>query len=213
MGTVEYAQRLLNEKRLPLAALPDILSGQQEEAALRRSLPEAGPDAHAVRTAVTLAMKGRGEEEMLTPYADYAELFLASLEKFTQVRALILPEAADPAALPVEGTRTFVQNLSGGIDLVAGLLAASAVCQKLAGLYSGGLEMTDDDMVGDALKEFLNVQNGLYGIQYANRGQDVDLGLPREARDARPTGKQLLVLRAESTVGTFYLLLAQTMLL
>ena len=98
MSCIEYSQRLLNAGLLTPKELPAILSGEVSEQALRERFGKQPPDTHPARSAVLQAAKGvSGIEQETTAYADYAELFTASLTRFLRLSSLIIPSAVDAA--------------------------------------------------------------------------------------------------------------------
>lgn len=211
MSTIEeYTQRLLNAGELKEEELPDILEGRVTEQDLRSRGIKVDVDTHPARTAVLLAAKSISEiDREITYYADFVELFVASLNRFMHLPSVILPT---PIPMPTleqkHGLWGVSQKVTGDVNIVDGILARDRVFLALAGRYAG-FELTemDEDTV-DALEEFLNVVNGLYIVELSNRKVDPDLEYPRAAENVVPRGSHQMVLRLYTAVGHFLLILS-----
>lgn len=210
MSTIEYAQRLLNAGELEEAELEGILQGRVTEQALRLRGKKVDVDTHPARTAmlmVTKAVKGLGEETRY--YADFVELFVASLERFLHLSCIL---STVPVSQEELAERHHVwgvaQHITGDVSIVDGILAKEPVFLALASKYAGFeiTEMNDDAI--DALEEFINVVNGLYIVELANHKMEPDLEYPRAAENVIPHGSQQLALRVYTEVGSFLLVLS-----
>lgn len=210
MSSIEYSQRLLNAGLLTAKELPDILAGRVSEQALRDRFGKQPPDTHPARSAVLIAAKGvKDVEQEVTSYADYVELFTASLERFLHLSALIVPQHLDASAFEeTPHTWAVAQHITGDVSIVNGLIARDEVFLALAHRYGGDdIEDLRDDAV-DALQEFLNVVNGLYVVEIANRKVEPDLDFPLANEDVVPAGSHQLLLRLYTEVGDFVLVLS-----
>ena len=194
MSTIEeYTQRLLNAGELKESELPDIMEGRVTEADLRSRGIKLDVDTHPARTAVLLAAKSLSEIDQETTY--YA--------------AVILPVAIPAPTLEQKhGLWGVSQRVTGDVSIVDGILARDRVFLALASRYAGfDLTEMDEDTV-DALEEFLNVVNGLFIVELANRKFEPDLEFPRAAEDVIPRGSHQLALRLYTAVGHFLLILS-----
>ena len=201
MSCIEYSQRLLNAGLLGPKDLAAILDGKTNEQELRARFGKQPPDTHPARSAVLQAAKGvSGIEQETTAYADYAELFTASLTRFLRLSSLIIPSAVDAAALEeTPHTWAVAQHITGDVSIVNGIIARR---------YGGdAVEDLKGDAV-DALEEFLNVVNGLYIVELANRKVEPDLDFPLANEDVIPRGSHQLLLRIYTEVGDFVLVLS-----
>lgn len=211
MSTIEeYTQRLLNAGKLEEKELPDIVEGRVTEADLRSRGGKLDVDTHPARTAVLLAAKSIGElEPETTYYADFVELFVASLQRFMKLPSIILPQAIPlPVLEQKHGLWGVSQRVTGDVTIVNGLLARDRVFLALASRYAGfDLTEMDEDTI-DALEEFLNVVNGLYIVELSNRKLEPDLEFPRAAENVVPHGSHQLALRIYTAVGHFLLVLS-----
>lgn len=211
MSTIEeYTQRLLNAGELKESELPDIMEGRVTEADLRSRGIKLDVDTHPARTAVLLAAKSLSKiDQETTYYADFVELFVASLQRFMQLPSVILPVAIPAPTLEQKhGLWGVSQRVTGDVSIVDGILARDRVFLALASRYAGfDLTEMDEDTV-DALEEFLNVVNGLFIVELANRKFEPDLEFPRAAEDVIPRGSHQLALRLYTAVGHFLLILS-----
>ena len=210
MSCIEYSQRLLNAGLLGPKDLAAILDGKTSEQELRERFGKQPPDTHPARSAVLQAAKGvSGIEQETTAYADYAELFTASLTRFLRLSSLIIPSAVDAAALEeTPHTWAVAQHITGDVSIVNGIIARDDVFLALARRYGGdAVEDLKGDAV-DALEEFLNVVNGLYIVELANRKIEPDLDFPLANEDVIPRGSHQLLLRIYTEVGDFVLALS-----
>ena len=210
MSCIEYSQRLLNAGLLTQKELPAILSGDVSEQALRERFGKQPPDTHPARSAVLQAAKGlRNIEQEVTAYADYVELFTASLYRFLKLSSLVIPQCLDASVLEdAPHTWAVAQHITGDVSIVNGIIARDEVFLALARRYGGDAV---EDLKGDAtdaLEEFLNVVNGLFIVELANRKFEPDLEFPRAAEDVIPRGSHQLALRLYTAVGHFLLILS-----
>ena len=169
MSTIEYAQRLLNAGELEEAELEGILQGRVTEQALRSRGKKVDVDTHPARTAMLIAakaVKGLGETRY---YADFVELFVASLERFLHLSCVLSPVPVSQEELAERHHVWGVaQHITGDVSMVDGILAKEPVFLALASKYAGfDLTEMDEDAI-DALEEFINVVNGLYIVELAN---------------------------------------------
>ena len=210
MSIIEYSQRLLNAGQLDTQEVQDILAGKYTEQELRTKYGKLPPDTHPARTAVIEAAKAIPDAlSETTLYADYVELFTASLTRFLHLDALIVPTPVSVAEIEKEdGMWAVAQHITGDVSIVDGLLARDEVFLTLASRYSGeDLKEVDSDAI-DSLEEFLNVINGLYIVQLANRKIEPDLDFPLSGHDIIPRGSHQLVLRLYTEAGDFLLILS-----
>ena len=210
MSTIEYAQRLLNAGELEEAELDGILQGRVTEQALRSRGKKVDVDTHPARTAMLMAAKSIEELGSETRYyADFVELFVASLDRFLHLSAIISPMPVPSEELAERHKLWGVsQHITGDVSIVDGILAKEPVFLALASKYAGfELTQMDEDTV-DALEEFINVVNGLYIVELANHKMEPDLEYPRAAENVIPHGSQQLALRVYTEVGSFLLVLS-----
>lgn len=210
MSCIEYSQRLLNAGLLTQKELPAILSGDVSEQALRERFGKQPPDTHPARSAVLQAAKGlRNIEQEVTAYADYVELFTASLYRFLKLSSLVIPQCLDASVLEdAPHTWAVAQHITGDVSIVNGIIARDEVFLALARRYGGDAV---EDLKGDAtdaLEEFLNVVNGLYIVELANRKIEPDLDFPLANEDVIPRGSHQLLLRIYTEAGDFVLVLS-----
>lgn len=140
-------------------------------------------------------------------YGNYAEVFMRSLIRFLNTPALI-----DVNVPVIDGdcvkTHIVSQALVGDTELVAGIYAPDEVFLELACRYSQESLEKIDDLAKDSILEFINVMNGLFAVELANRQIEVDLDLPRLAANSEPFGNQQLTVRIDMGFGSFLLVMA-----
>ncbi len=133
------------------------------------------------------AAKGlRDIEQEVTAYADYAELFTASLYRFLKLSSLVIPQCLDASVLEdAPHTWAVAQHITGDVSIVNGIIARDEVFLALARRYGGDAV---EDLKGDAtdaLEEFLNANE-----------------------DVIPRGSHQLLLRIYTEAGDFVLVLS-----
>lgn len=149
---------------------------------------------------------GTDLEEEIEFYAEYVDVFMRSLIRFMDTPAVI-----NKAEQPLENEEQmhFIsQRLTGDLNLVAGILATDDVLVEMARRYSQEDVVEADELALDCVTEFLNVMNGLYIVSLAKRDLELDLELPRMAKNKRPLANKQLTLPVDTGFGLFYLLLA-----
>ena len=190
--------------------VPMCWNGGFSEQALRERFGKQPPDTHPARSAVLQAAKGlRDIEQEVTAYADYVELFTASLYRFLRLSSLVVPQHLDTSVLEdAPHTWAVAQHITGDVSIVNGIIARDEVFLALARRYGGDAV---EDLKGDAtdaLEEFLNVVNGLYIVELANRKIEPDLDFPLANEDVIPRGSHQLLLRVYTKAGDFILVLS-----
>ena len=125
------------------------------------------------------AAKGlRDIEQEVTAYADYAELFTASLYRFLKLSSLVIPQCLDASVLEdAPHTWAVAQHITGDVSIVNGIIARDEV--------------------------FL-----LYIVELANRKIEPDLDFPLANEDVIPRGSHQLLLRIYTEAGDFVLVLS-----
>ena len=120
-----------------------------------------------------------------------------------------MPQHLDTSVLEdAPHTWAVAQHITGDVSIVNGIIARDEVFLALARRYGGDAV---EDLKGDAtdaLEEFLNVVNGLYIVELANRKIEPDLDFPLANEDVIPRGSHQLLLRVYTEAGDFILVLS-----
>jgi CheY-specific phosphatase CheX len=191
--SLRFAQALLDAGRMDYVRLAELFADYRE--APVRPLKEA----------VARLADGSLDKE-LEYYNAYVEIFMRSLIRFMDTPAVI--NVFESLLDSDEQTRIVSQRLSGDLSMVTGLFAADDTFVEMARRYSREDIQEVDELAVDSITEFLNVMNGLYAIDLAKRQMDVDLELPRAAKNQKPVGSHQLELRIDTGFGSFVLVLA-----
>ena len=188
-----FAQTLLDEGRMDYERLAGLFADYRE-------VP-VDPLKEAVARLADSSL-----DTELEYYNAYVEIFMRSLIRFMDTPAVI--NVFEPFVGSDMQTRIVSQRLSGGLSMVTGLYAEERVFLELACRYSRENMAVVDEMAVDSITEFLNVMNGLFAVDLAKRQLDVDLELPRDAKNQKPVGNHQLELRIDTGFGSFVLVLA-----
>nr|WP_092069483.1 chemotaxis protein CheX [Dendrosporobacter quercicolus]NSL47489.1 chemotaxis protein CheX [Dendrosporobacter quercicolus DSM 1736]SDL91620.1 Chemotaxis phosphatase CheX [Dendrosporobacter quercicolus] len=137
-------------------------------------------------------------------YTAYVALFLRSIVRFLDVVPLVVEPARRQS-----GEQWFVsQDLTGDFALQSSFTAEDHVLLELARRYSGESIDELDALALDSAGEFLNVANGLFCINLANRGLNIELQPPAAAKGAALAENAQPALVIETGFGRIMLLLA-----
>ena len=201
------AQRLINEGRLTFEELTGLLEQKSFDAVEEQADSLSASEENPVKAAV---MKAAGDELQMEAetYGEYMALFMGSLMEF-----LDAPAVVDPVPVPPdESCETFYavsQRMDGDLSVVSGIMAEEREFVELASRYSQEkITGAESELAIDSLEEFLNVVNGVFSIQAAERGQEIDLEVPRYDKLMNPEGHQQLLLRIYVDFGIFYVVLS-----
>ena len=194
--SLHFAQYLLDTEMLDYEELDVYFRAREQMKEL--------PVHYAVRT---LCGERLAKEAVL--YGDFMEIFMDSLMDFLHAPAVISLEPVPSATFStLVATHAASQHMGGDVSIVTGILAEDAEFLELAGRYSEE-ELTEiDEIAIDSIQEFLNVINGIYSIQLAERGIEVELEVPRWGALVIPKGLQQLVMQVCTDFGTIYAIVA-----
>ncbi len=194
--SLHFAQYLLDEGILDFTEL-DVYFQEREH---MKELPVH----YAIRT-----LCGEQLELESAFYSDFMEIFMDSLMDFLRAPAVISLEPVSEKVFSTElATHAASQCMNGDVSIVTGILAENDKFLELASRYSEENLTEIDEIAIDSIQEFMNVVNGIYSIQLAERGIEVDLEVPRWGRLVVPKGTQQLVMRVCTDFGTVYAVLA-----
>lgn len=194
--SLHFAQYLLDEGILSFAEL-DVYFHAREQ---MKELP--------VHSAVRQLCGERLARESVF-YGDFMEIFMDSLMDFLHAPAVISLEPVKEIEFSSDlATHAASQHMDGEVSIVTGILAEDAEFLELAGRYSEENLTEIDDIAIDSIQEFLNVINGIYSIQLAERSIDVELEVPRWGSVVIPSGHQQLIMRVCTDFGTIYAIVA-----
>ncbi len=201
------AQRLMNEGRFSREEMGELLRKRSFEAVEEAAASPDCADEHPVITAVRQAAGGNFLLEAAS-YSEYMELFMGFLMDFLKAPAVVDLEAV-PKHEQSDVFNAVSQRMSGDLSIVSGILAEDAQFLELASRYSmEKVSGPEDDLTVDSLEEFLNVVNGVFSRQMAEKGEEIDLEVPRRGRLMTPEGNQQLILRVYVDFGVFYVVLS-----
>ena len=114
--------------------------------------------------------------------------------------------AGDVFFASFDGVRSITtQSTTGNLIDVVCIINDRASSHPLA--FTGAVEDLKGDAV-DALEEFLDVVNGLYIVELANRKIEPDLDFPLANEDVIPRDSHQLLLRVYTEAGDFILVLS-----
>lgn len=108
-------------------------------------------------------------------YADYFALFTRNMVRFIDSGVFFgLAERA------VETTceRFIHQEMEGRFKLFTGFSGPAAAMAEFAARFAKMSGPLDEELIGDALGEFMNVQNGLFLSKLSNEWVELELGTP-----------------------------------
>lgn len=194
--SLHFAQYLLDEGMLDFSELDVYFRAREQMKEL--------PVHYAVRT---LCGERLAKEAVF--YSDFMEIFMDSLMDFLHAPAVLALEPVDAAEFASGlATHAVSQRMGGDIGIVTGILAEDAAFLELAGRYSEEDLTEIDEMAVDSIQEFLNVINGIYSIQLAERGVEVELEVPRWGAVVVPHGQRQLILRVCTDFGRIYAIVA-----
>ena len=143
-------------------------------------------------------------------YSEFMEIFMDSLMEFLHTPSVISLESdAGEALSGKEKVYAVSQRMAGGIDMVTGILAAEREFLELARRYSQEDLEEVDDLAIDSVAEFVNVVNGIFSVQLAERKIEVDLEPPRWGMQVEPRGGSQLLMRLVTDLGDIYAVLAR----
>ncbi len=194
--SLHFAQYLLDEGILNFTELDVYFQARENMKEL--------PVHYAIRT-----LCGEQLELESAFYSDFMEIFMDSLMDFLRAPAVISLEPVSEKVFSTElATHAASQCMNGDVSIVTGILAENDKFLELASRYSEEDLTEIDEIAIDSIQEFLNVVNGIYSIQLAERGIEVDLEVPRWGKLVVPKGTQQLVTRVCTDFGTVYAVLA-----
>lgn len=202
------AQCLYNASSYSPKKVVELLKlAEESEGELVRLTDGVAIDARPVRTAVERATKNLDLiTDVCALYIDYTELFVDSMRDIMHSEVVIA--AADDKDEILPPTYAVSQRISGDINIVSGIVASENVFLKLAARYSGENFAEVDELAIDSLVEYINVLNGLFCVELANRHIDAELELPSWKKDAHPEASNQLKLKVYTAFGAFYLIMA-----
>ena len=194
--SLHFAQYLLDEDILTYAEL-DVYFREREH---MKELP--------VHYAVRRLCGERLAKERAV-YSDFMEIFMDSLMDFLHTPAVISLEPVSE----IEFTSGFAthaasQHMNGDVSIVTGILAEDAEFLELAGRYSEEDLTEIDEIAIDSIQEYLNVINGIFSIQLAERSIDVELEVPRWGAVVIPQGHRQLIMRVCTDFGMIYVIVS-----
>lgn len=194
--SLHFAQYLLDEGILNFTELDVYFKARERMKEL--------PVHYAIRT-----LCGEQLEMECAFYSDFMEIFMDSLMDFLHAPAVISLEPVSEKLFSTDlATHAASQCMNGDVSIVAGILAENDKFLELASRYSEEDLTEIDEIAIDSIQEFLNVINGIYSIQLAERGIEVELEVPRWGKLVVPRGNQQLVMRVCTDFGTIYAVLA-----
>ncbi len=206
MNNFNIAQCLYNDGSYSAERVQELLvEGEQDEAAVVRRMPDVAIDERPVRTAV-LQAAGDKYDMQIDFYTDYMELFMDSMRDIMHTEAVVSKEPSQGEE--DEPYYVVAQRISGDCSLVGGIVATEPVFIELAHRYSQEDFDAVDDMVVDSLEEFMNVLNGLYSVELANKKFETDLEMPRCAKNQPPQGSHQLRLKVYTPFGSMQVVMA-----
>lgn len=193
--SLAFAEVLLEEKVMSLEELAEQLKAY------------AGKGSEPLFEALEKFRTAELEEEYPL-YKEFAELFISSLARFMDTPAVVNICDMEPGMTECDQTYIASQSLIGDINLVTGVYASREVFLEMARSYSHEDIPEVNEMATDSVTEFLNVLNGIYLVELSKREVDADLDTPRFAENQEPLGNRQLLVRLETGLGGFILVMA-----
>ncbi|MHB1418684.1 MAG: chemotaxis protein CheX [Bacillota bacterium] len=164
-GHLLISQALIDKNILTLQELESALKSFKDTgmSSQMENLQSADIDA-LVRNAIDLGSDAE------TSY-DYIALMLRNVIRFLGEEPVIVP------GLPaIDGApRTIIQEVSGEIKLITGLIMSEEAFIGLARRFSGEVIEEINELADAAVGEFLNLHNGLFLVNMSNRGIELQL--------------------------------------
>ena len=138
-------------------------------------------------------------------YSEFMEIFMDSLMDFLHTPSVIATEW-EPCEAGSGGGGVYAvsQRLCGGIDMVTGIMAMEQEFLGLARRYSQEEMEEIDELAIDSVEEFVNVVNGIFSVQLAERKIEVDLEPPRWGTQVAPEGEGRLLMRLSTDLGIIH---------
>lgn len=168
---VSLGQVLIDQGLFSLADIERILEEYKRDAGL------SGQDLTALRKGdVTVVVdKILGFSRAKKYYRDYLILFVRNVIRFLDPYPQLTVEENEEN----HGDVLFIQqDLKGKYDFRTALLFQSEDAQELASRFSKEDIPADDPLIPEALKEFLNLHNGIFAVNLSNEGLHMELQPP-----------------------------------
>jgi CheY-specific phosphatase CheX len=141
----------------------------------------------------------RGKNDLAPLFSEYAELFIRNMVRFIDSEVII----EKPYFKEAYQFKNFAgQKIIGEIQVDTGISAEDDVLVKFASTYADEQLSEIDEMVKDALGEFMNNQNGLFVSNLYHKNVNCDLVPPKfECSGSLRPKERLFVLPCELSFG------------